>query len=108
MWTPGPKRVKALSKTLPTLARQAEYQVGVQMRLALRDEPVNIGARFVHILASCNGFLDLRIKALDANFKLQTPWRETRDTGFKTIGQVIRYQLEMNKQSVLWVTRNAI
>ena len=101
MRAPGPQSVKALGKTLPTLARQAKNQVRVQVRGAVGHQPLHMGLGAHAVLAAGNGFLHLGVEALDANLKLQRTGGKAGDTGLQCVGQMVRDQLKMHKHRVL-------
>ena len=76
----------------------------MNMYVAMLYQPLQVGLSFGIVLLTRDALLHLRIKTLNAHFKLQHTWRKKRNLRLEGIRQMVGYDLKVHKQGRLLCT----
>ena len=90
--------IEARRKRLPRLTGQTKNQIGMQMRLAVVQQPTQIGLRLGVVLPAADALLHVHIKTLNANLKLQHAGREFGNRVLQPVRQMVRHDFKMDEQ----------
>src|SRR3569623_722245 len=89
--------IESRAETREVFAGQAGDEIGVEMGPRLLPQPADIMLGLLVVLTAADARLHLWIEALDADLELQRAGRKADDERAQTLGQMVGYQLEMQK-----------
>jgi hypothetical protein len=92
--------IKTGAETGQVFARQADDQIGMDVRMTVLVKSAQIVFGAVIVLLAADQRLYLRRKGLHADFKLQRAGRELLQQFFQAIGQPVGNNFEVQKQIV--------